>query len=128
MDFGNNNVSWFSRFSSKVGLPAKIEWQTNAFCRGPRQTAETKNKGILSIDLAFSKDILKDKGTVTLNASDLLNSRKRISFTQTPFFTSDSEFQWRERQINLSFIYRNNQKKAKNGNKRHNNDDEKGQY
>jgi len=128
VDFGASNVSWFSRFSSKVSLPAKIEWQTNAFYRGPRENAQTKNKGIFSLDLAFSKDVFKDKGTVTVNVSDLLNSRKRMSFTQTPAFTSDSEFQWRERQINLSFIYRINQKKQRNEGRERGGSDEDGEY
>jgi hypothetical protein len=128
-DFGTQNVSWFSRFSGKVSLPGKIDWQTNMFYRGPRENAQTKNRGILSIDLAFSKDILGDKGTIALNVSDLLNSRKRQSFTQTPFFTSDSEFQWRERQLNLSFIYRINQKKERNGGgQRQNGGDDDGEY
>ncbi|PIB22965.1 TonB-dependent receptor domain-containing protein [Maribacter sp. 4G9] len=113
VDFGAKNTSWFSRFSSKVTLPGKIDWQTNAFYRGPTQNAQTENKGIFSINLAFSKDILKDNGTIAFNVSDLLNSRKRLSFTQTPTFTSDSEFQWRVRQFNLSFVYRINQKKQR---------------
>ena len=113
VDFGAKNTSWFSRFSSKVTLPGKIDWQTNAFYRGPTNNAQTENKGIFSLNLAFSKDILKDNGTIALNVSDLLNSRKRMSFTQTPTFTSDSEFQWRVRQFNLSFVYRINQQKQR---------------
>ncbi|WP_396638098.1 TonB-dependent receptor domain-containing protein [Maribacter sp. R77961] len=111
VDFGATNTSWFSRFSSKATLPGKIDWQTNAFYRGPTNNAQTENEGIFTLNLAFSKDILKDKGTLALNVSDLLNSRKRISSTTTPFFTSESEFQWRERQFTLSFVYRINQKK-----------------
>ena len=111
VDFGANNTSWFSRFSAKVSLPYNIDWQTNANYRAPQENAQTRSKGIMSIDLAFSKDILKDKATLAFNARDLLNSRKRMQFTQTPFFTSESEFQWRERQFTLSFIYRINQKK-----------------
>lgn len=111
VDFGAKNTSWFSRFSAKVTLPGSIDWQTNAFYRGPRENAQTRSKGILSLNLAFSKDVMKDKGTVALSVRDVFNSRKRISFTETPFFTSDSEFQWRERQFTFSFIYRINQKK-----------------
>lgn len=115
VDFGARNTSWFSRFSSKVTLPGKIDWQTNAFYRGPTENAQTSNQGIFSLNLAFSKDILKDKATIAFNVSDVLNSRKRMSFTQTPFFTSDSEFQWRVRQFTLSFVYRMNQKKEREG-------------
>ncbi|MFT6933681.1 MAG: hypothetical protein ACJAUQ_000057 [Maribacter sp.] len=128
VDFGAKNTSWFSRFSSKISLPGKIDWQTNAFYRGPTNNAQTENEGIFSLNLAFSKDILKDKGTLALNVSDLLNSRKRISLTQTPFFNSESEFQWRERQITLSFVYRINQKKQRNSDRRRNGGDEEGEY
>ena len=63
------------------------------------------------MNLAFSKDILKDKGTLALNVSDVFNSRKRI--TETNLFSQNaySEFQWRERQINVSFTYRFNRSK-----------------
>lgn len=128
VDFGTKNNSWFGRFSSKVTLPGKIDWQTNANYRGPRQTAQSESKGIFSLDLAFAKDVLGDKGTVSLNVNDLLNSRKRQSLTQTPFFTSDSEFQWRERQMTLSFVYRINQKKGKNGNQQQRGGDDEGEY
>jgi hypothetical protein len=128
VDFGAKNTSWFSRFSSKISLPGKIDWQTNAFYRGPTNNAQTENEGIFSLNLAFSKDILKDKGTLALNVSDLLNSRKRISLTQTPFFNSESEFQWRERQITLSFVYRINQKKQGNKGRQRNGGDEEGEY
>ena len=128
MDFGTQNNSWFGRFSSKITLPGKIDWQTNFNYRGPRQTAQSESKGIFSLDLALAKDVLGDKGTLSLNVRDLFNTRKRQTLTQTPFFTSDNEFQWRERQINLSFIYRINEKKKRNGGQRNNGDDEEGGY
>jgi outer membrane receptor protein involved in Fe transport len=110
----SKNSSWTTRLSSRIKLPAKIEWQTTANYRGPREDFQSKNKGVISINLAFSKDILKDKGTLSLNVSDLLNSRKRISDTQITNTTSRySEFQWRERQIRLNFTYRLNQKKKR---------------
>ena len=129
IDYGAKNTSWFSRFSSKITLPGKIDWQTNGFYRGPSQNSQTESKGIFSLDLAFSKDVLKDKGTLSFNVSDLLNSRKRRSFTDTmdslnddSYFTSDSEFQWRQRQFTMAFIYRINEKKKNERRGRGNND------
>ncbi len=113
VDYGTENTSWFARGSAKVTLPAKIDWQTNAFYRGPRNNAQTETEGILSLSLALSKDIINDNGTIGFNVSDLLNSRKRNSFTETDNFTTESEFQWRERQFTLSFTYRFNQKKQR---------------
>ncbi len=126
VDYGTENLSWFARFSSKVSLPAKIDWQTNAFYRGPQQNAQTESKGIFSLDLALSKDIMNDNGTVSLNVNDLFNSRKRRSLTNTEFFTSESEFQWRQRQISLALIYRFNQAKKRNGERR--GDDGEGEF
>ncbi len=111
IDYGAKNTSYFARFSSKLTLPAKIDWQTNIFYSGAQENAQTKTDGIFSIDLAFSKEIFKDKATISLNVRDLLNSNKRNSFTTTELFTRDSEFQWRQRQITLSLIFRFNQQK-----------------
>ena len=110
-DYSVQNTSWFGRFSSKVTLPASIEWQTNAFYRGPSDDIQGRQEGILSIDLALSKDIMNDNATLSFNVRDLLNSRKRRAFTSTEFFERDSEFQWRERSFNVSLVYRFNQQK-----------------
>ena len=129
VDYGTENNSWFARFGSKVTLPGKVDWQTNAFYRGPFQNAQTKSEGIFSMNMAFSKDILKDNGTILLNVSDLFNSRKRRSFTETETFTSDSEFQWRVRSITFSFVYRFNQSKQRNGRNRQGQDfDDEGEF
>jgi hypothetical protein len=113
VNFGAENTSWFARFSSKFTLPAKIDFQANSFYMGPRQNAQTDTKGMFSLNLAMSKDLFKDNATISLNVSDVFNSRRRQSFTETQFFTSDSEFQWRVRQVNLSLIYRFNQPKER---------------
>lgn len=112
-NFDAENLSWFVRLNNKLTLPASIDWQTRLFYRGPSETAQTKNKGIFSMSLAFSKDLFKEKASLALNVSDVFNSRKRISETTTPFFQSDSEFQFRVRSYNLSFTYRFNQKKQR---------------
>lgn len=108
-----DNFSWFARLNNKLTLPAKIDWQTSLFYRGPNENAQTKSEGILSVNLAFSKDLFKEKASLTFNVSDLFNSRKRISTSTTDSFITDSEFQWRERSFNLAFTYRFNQKKKR---------------
>ncbi len=110
-DFGAENESFFARLSTKVDLPYKIQWQTNGFFRGPRQNAQTETESILSLNLALSKDLFDDRATVSLNVRDLFNSRVRDRVTITDEFRSVSEFQWRERQITMNFVYRFNQQK-----------------
>lgn len=127
IDYGAKNTSWFGRFSSQVTLPAKIQWQTNAFYRGPSENAQTETEGIFSLDLALNKDLFNERASLNLNVRDVLNSRKRNSFTTTEFFNRESEFQWRQRTITLSFTYRFNQQKRdqqRNGRGENNNENE----
>jgi hypothetical protein len=108
-NFDASNFSWFTRFSAKLPLPGKIDFQTNFFYMGPSKDAQSTRQGMLSSDLALSKDILKDKASISLNVGDIFNTRKRKSETRTENVFTYSEFQWRERQITLSFQYRFNQ-------------------
>lgn len=112
-NFDADNLSWFVRLNNKYTLPGDIDWQTRLFYRGPSETAQSKNEGIFSTDLAFSKDFFNDKGSLALRVSDLFNSRKRRSESFTPTFRSNSEFQWRQRTFTVSFTYRFNQKKQR---------------
>ena len=110
-NFDAENLSWFMRLNNKYTLPGEIDWQTRLFYRGPNETAQSISTGVFSTDLAFSKDLFKDKASLALRVSDLFNSRKRISESFTPSFKSESEFQWRQRTYTMSFTYRFNQKK-----------------
>ncbi|NMH28951.1 outer membrane beta-barrel family protein [Flavobacterium silvaticum] len=108
----NTAYTWSTRLSSKVTLPYKIDWQTNFNYNGPQKTAQGKNLGVPSMNLGFSKDILKDKATVALNVQDVFNSRKRITDTYLPgVLDSHSEMQWRVRQVTFSLTYRFNRQK-----------------
>ena len=131
VDYSAKNTSYFARFSSKVSLPWSIDWQTNAFYRGAAQNAQSDTDGILSVDLALSKDLFDDKATISMNVSDLFNGRKRSQVTTNDLFTRDSQFQWRQRQVNLSFVYRFNQRKNDRQNNRQpsmNDDDDGGDF
>ncbi|RNC90197.1 MAG: TonB-dependent receptor [Allomuricauda sp.] len=114
-NFDAENLSWFIRLNNKITLPGSVDWQTRVFYRGPTENAQTRSQGIFSLDLAFSKDLFKEKASLAFNISDVFNSRRRVSETITPFFVNDSEFQWRVRSYNLAFTYRFNQKKRRGG-------------
>jgi hypothetical protein len=66
-----------------------------------------------AINLGLSKEVLNNKGTISLGVTDLFNTRKRRSITDVDDFYSVSEFQWRSRQVRLNFNYRLNQKKKR---------------
>ncbi|MCC8359028.1 outer membrane beta-barrel protein [Salinimicrobium sediminilitoris] len=109
--YSAKNTSWFARFSSKLTLPAEIQWQTNAFYRGASEDIQGTQDGLLSIDMAVAKEFFNETLSLSLNVRDLLNSRKRESISTTDFYTRDSRFQWRQRSVTLSLTYRFNQQK-----------------
>ncbi len=115
-DLGNINNSWFSRFNATFTLPWKIQMQNRLSYRGPRYTAQSESKGMFSANIALSKDVFSEKGTLVLNVSDVFNSRKWRSTNfnpnkENPTSINSQESQWRVRQISLNFTYRFNQKK-----------------
>jgi outer membrane receptor protein involved in Fe transport len=112
-NFDNVAAAWFTRLTSKVTLPYKIDWQTNVTYNAAQKNAQGKRLDMTSVNLSFSKDILKDKGSLSLNVSDLFNTRKRRNIVDLDNVSSYSTFQWRQRQITLAFTYRFNKKKER---------------
>lgn len=126
-NFDNDAFTWFARLNSKVNLPYKIDWQTNVFYRGPQKTAQGKRLSMTNISMALSKDILKDKATLSLNVNNMFNTMKRR--VETNIFdvaTSDAEFQWRKRTVMFSFTYRFNRKKESDRDRKGNGGDDGG--
>ena len=74
----------------------------------------SKSEGDFSIDLAFSKELFKDKATLTLNIRDLLDQRGWRNETFNENFYNDFEFRWSQRSATLNLTYRFNQKKNQN--------------
>tara|TARA_R110002073_G_scaffold23369_4_gene80010 strand:+ start:4609 stop:7032 length:2424 start_codon:yes stop_codon:yes gene_type:complete len=111
IDYGNKDSNWDARLNSRITLPASIQLQVTMFYRGAQRNAQSTRDGVFSSNLAFSKDLFKDNGTLVLNISDVLNSRKRKGYSYTPNSSTYGEMQWRQRQASLSFVYRFNQKK-----------------
>ena len=112
IDFYNTSSTWFTRLNAKISFPYKIDFQTNGTYNAPQKTAQGRTVGVGSMNLAVSKDVLKDKGTIAFNVSDVFNSRKRINDLNLPNVNSYSEMQRQERQITLSFTYRFNKQKV----------------
>jgi len=104
-------VSWFARINGNITLPKGWTAQLRGFYRGPNATAQSKSKGFFVLSGAINKDVLNKKGTLSFNASDLLNSRFYRNTTTTELFTNYSEFQWRRPSYVMTFTYKINERK-----------------
>ena len=114
IDFYSKNTSWTVRLNNKYTLPGNIDWQTNMNYRGPSIDAQNKRDAMFSTDVAFSKDLFKDKASIAFNVSDLFNSRVMTGLVETEDFITDREIRFRGgRTYNLSLTYRFNQQKKR---------------
>ncbi|MBT7850577.1 MAG: TonB-dependent receptor [Formosa sp.] len=111
LSYDSENLGWFVRLNNKYTLPGNIEWQTRLSYDGPRIDAVNKREGRFSSNMAFSKDLFKEKASLSFNINDLFNTQRRNLESTTPTFYSYSYYRWRVRSYNLSFTYRFNQKK-----------------
>ena len=110
--YDSKNLTWSGRLSNNLKLFSSIDWQTSFRYRAPQKTAVSERKASIYSNTAFSKDLLKDKITVTFKANDIFETGKwRIeSFNED--YRSYSESNWRGgRTLELNLIYRFNQKK-----------------
>ena len=104
----------FNRVNSKFALNKKTDFQLSFDYKAPEQTPQGKDLSMYSLNTGFSREVLKGKGTLSFTVNDIFNTRKRRSITDVPDFYSESEFQWRTRQLRVNFNYRLNQQKKKN--------------
>lgn len=109
----SDTYSWFVRLLSRVTVWNNTEIQIRGNYEAPQKTPQGKRKALATMDLAVSKDILKDKATLTLNIIDVFNSRKFRSIIEGDNFYTETMGQGRLRQTNLTFNYRLRQAKKK---------------
>jgi ferric enterobactin receptor len=105
--------SWFARQSSRFMLSGNFDLQLRGNYEAPQQTAQGKRKSLYYVDLSMSRDIFKGDGTIYFNVLDVFNTRKARSITEGANFYTESNFQQRRRQINLTLSYRIRQAKKK---------------
>ena len=98
--------SWLFRQTSRFTLKNGMDIQLRANYEARQKTAQGVRKGIFFMDLSVSKGIIQDRGTLTLNVLDILNSRKNRYITEGANFYTEGKSQYQRRQINLTMNYR----------------------
>jgi len=111
--YANDAYAWSGKITSKFTIKRKFALQTSFSYESPTSTNQGSAKAQYFWDGSMAWDILKGNGTISFNARDILNTRKRRNIVESTYFYSESSFQWRSRQLTLSFVYRLNQKKTK---------------
>ena len=106
-----STYSWFARQTSRFTLPHNIEVQLRGNYEAPQKTAQGKRRSLYYADFSASKDIFKGKGTANINVLDVFNTRKSRSISRGDNFYTESNSQFRRRQVNFTLSYRIRQAK-----------------
>jgi ferric enterobactin receptor len=110
-DYETTTYSWFVRQTSRFMFPKNFDVQVRGNYEAPQKTVQGKRKALYYFDLSMSKDVLNGKGTVFLNMLDIFNTRKMRTIIKGENFYTEGNFQYRRRQVNLTFSYRIRQAK-----------------
>ncbi|MCP9768665.1 TonB-dependent receptor [Lacihabitans sp. LS3-19] len=98
--------TWFARQTSRFTLPKGYDMQLRFNYEAAQKTAQGSSKAIYFFDYSLKKDILKKKGSINFSVLDIFNTRWSRTISQGPGFYTESNRQFRPRQINLTFSYR----------------------
>lgn len=109
--FDANTFSWFGKASSRLTVWDKVDIQATFNYRAPHNTTQGRAKAMYYLDLGASTDILNNNGTLTFSVRDVFNTRRWRSITEGDDFYAENDFQWRARQMTLTFSYRLNRQK-----------------
>ncbi len=120
-NFDSDDTNWSARFNGFIRLPKDYSLQFFGFLRGPSENAFSKSKAFGFTTAAIQKSILNKKGNISLRYSDLFNTGKWRSITTRDTFRSESEGQWREPSLILTFSYRISENKSKRKQRARNN-------
>lgn len=114
--FQSDTYSWFTRLTSRYSLTQNMDLQIRGNYEAKQRTPQGYREPIWFVDLALSSDILKKNGTLTLNVSDLFNTRRFRSVAQSEYFYTYNQGQMQVTQVNLTFSYRLHQQKKRQAN------------
>lgn len=125
--FGETDESfaWNARMIANFSLPWGVSLQGTGNYNSKRLMAQGYRKPNYSVDLGLRKSFMSDKLTLSINARDLLDSRKFRTITSGSGFWQDSE-NWRGgRRIGFTLTYNfGNMNKKKDKSKNENRSEE----
>lgn len=102
--FDFNADQWSSKLTTKLKLPAGIDFEVTGQYQSAEQTVQSVISDNLFADLGLRKKVLGGKGVINVSVRDVFASRIRESVTDQEDFYLYS-YRWRGRFVTLGFSY-----------------------
>ena len=84
--------------------------QTSFYYQGARSNVQITTEPIKNLNIGISKNILKNKGSIIFNASNILNTRIDKQEIVGTTYKINQERSRNAQRFSLSFVYKFNQK------------------
>lgn len=102
----NSGYSWFAKMNTNIKLPYGFSFQVNGNYEAPKVAGQGKLQEAYWLDAAVKKNLFNNKATLTVNVSDIFNTRKYTTNYTYPTYVQTT-YRDRETRIgNISFNYR----------------------
>ena len=102
----NSGFNWNGNFTGNATIVKGLNAQLSTFYMAPRVLAQGNIKEMVSVDAGLKKDILNNKGSLSLNVRDVFNSRVFGLVTDNGLFVQDWQRRRQGQVYNLTFSYR----------------------
>ncbi|MBO2012896.1 outer membrane beta-barrel family protein [Hymenobacter negativus] len=109
-DLGFSGQVVTGRLSAQVKLPAKFGVQGRYNFTGAQSNAQTRTQAIHTLNFGLSKNLLRDKASLVLDATNVLNSDKHRTQTTGDNYVFNQVNSPNAARYRLSFTYRFNLK------------------
>jgi iron complex outermembrane receptor protein len=104
--FSNENFSWTLSLLGNIVIPKWVNMQVQGNYRGPIVQPQGQIEPQWSINMGLKREVFAGKGTVSVNVTDIFNTRNFRITTTDPRFVQTRTFQRETRIGTLSFTYR----------------------
>ncbi len=114
----NNGSSWFTKLNTDLRLPYNFSVQVSGNYEAPKVAAQGRVEEVYWLDVAFRKNLLKNKASIVLNISDIFNTRK---YTTNYELAQAFQTIYRDRETrigNITFTWRFGKSETKPGGRR----------
>jgi outer membrane receptor protein involved in Fe transport len=102
--------TWFVNFTTNIKVSKTTRMQTSFYYQGERSNAQITTEPIKNLNFGISKSILKNKGSIIFNASNILNTRTDIQEIIGATYKINQKRSRNAQRFSLSFVYKFNQK------------------
>lgn len=105
-----SDKAWFVNLTSNIKVSSTTRLQASLYYHGVRRNVQIRTAPIKNLNIGFSKNILKNKGSIIFNASNILDSRIDNQEITGVNYKINQERSRNAQRYSLSFVYKFNQK------------------